>query len=81
MYGDGNAEAIVGEAIAGRRDEVYLVSKCYPHHAGAKTMPQACEHSLARLRIDRSTAICCTGADACRSRKRSRRSSVSCSAA
>jgi len=53
MYGDGIAEEIVGEAIAGRRDDVYLVSKCYPHHAGAKTMPAACERSLARLRVDR----------------------------
>lgn len=53
MYGDGNAEEIVGEAIRGRRDGVYVVSKCYPHHAGAKTMPQACERSLARLGIDR----------------------------
>lgn len=52
MYGDGTAEEIVAEAIAGRRDEVYLVSKCYPHHAGAKTMPQACERSLERLRAD-----------------------------
>jgi diketogulonate reductase-like aldo/keto reductase len=53
MYGDGNAEEIVGEAIAGRRDAIYLVSKCYPHHAGAKTMPAACERSLKRLRVDR----------------------------
>ena len=52
MYGDGNAEAIVGEAVKARRDGVYIVSKCYPHHAGAKTMPQACERSLARLGID-----------------------------
>ena len=53
MYGDGEAEAIVGEAIAGHRDEIYLVSKCYPPHAGAKTMPAACERSLKRLRVDR----------------------------
>lgn len=53
MYGDGEAEAIVGEAIAGHRDEIYLVSKCYPHHAGAKTMPAACERSVERLRVDR----------------------------
>jgi len=53
MYGDGNAEQIVGEALRGRRDGVYVVSKCYPQHAGAKTMPQACERSLARLGIDR----------------------------
>ena len=53
MYGDGAAEEIVGEAIRGRRDGLYIVSKCYPHHAGAKTMPQACERSLARLGVDR----------------------------
>lgn len=54
MYGDGNAESIVGEALRGRRREgVYLVSKCYPHHAGARTMPRACEQSLARLGVDR----------------------------
>ena len=53
MYGEGNAESIVGEAIAGRRDDVYLVSKCYPHHASAETMPQACERSLERLGVDR----------------------------
>jgi diketogulonate reductase-like aldo/keto reductase len=53
MYGDGNAEAIVGEAMRGRREGVYVVSKCYPHHAGAKTMPKACERSLARLNLDR----------------------------
>ena len=53
MYGDGTAEEIVGEAIRGRRDRVYIVSKCYPHHAGAKTMPEACERSLARMGIDR----------------------------
>ena len=53
MYGEGNAELIVGEAITGRREDVYLVSKCYPHHASAATMPQACERSLERLRVDR----------------------------
>jgi diketogulonate reductase-like aldo/keto reductase len=52
MYGDGEAEAIVGEAIAGRRDDVYVVSKCYPHHAGAKTMPAAVDRTLKRLRIE-----------------------------
>ena len=53
MYGDGNAEKIVGEAVAGRRDDVVIVSKCYPHHAGRKSMQAACEASLKRLRIDR----------------------------
>jgi aryl-alcohol dehydrogenase-like predicted oxidoreductase len=33
MYGDGNSELLVGEAIAGRRDEVFLVTKVYPHNA------------------------------------------------
>ena len=53
MYGDGEAEAIVGEAIAGRRDDVYLVSKCYPQHAGAKSMPAAIDGTLKRLRTER----------------------------
>ena len=37
MYGEGGAEEVVGEAIAGRRDDVVLVSKVYPHNAGAKS--------------------------------------------
>jgi diketogulonate reductase-like aldo/keto reductase len=53
MYGDGAAEEIVGEAIEGRRDDVYVVTKCYPQHAGAKSMPAACVRSLRRLRIER----------------------------
>jgi diketogulonate reductase-like aldo/keto reductase len=53
MYGDGGAEEVVGEAIAGRRDDVYIVSKVYPHNAGAKSAVAACERSLARLRIER----------------------------
>ena len=36
MYGEGGAEEIVGEAIAGRRDEVFVVSKVYPHHASRR---------------------------------------------
>jgi diketogulonate reductase-like aldo/keto reductase len=50
MYGDGGAERVVADAIAGR-DDVFVVSKVYPHHAGARTMPAACKRSLARLRI------------------------------
>src|SRR6266545_1427743 len=53
MYGDGGAETMVGEAIAGRRDGVFLVSKLYPHNAGANAAPAACERSLARLVTDR----------------------------
>ena len=53
MYGDGGAEALVGEAIAGQRDRVFLVSKVYPHNAGAKSAIAACERSLKRLATDR----------------------------
>jgi diketogulonate reductase-like aldo/keto reductase len=53
MYGDGGAEELVGEAIAGRRDSVFLVSKVYPHHATRKGVIAACERSLARLATDR----------------------------
>jgi diketogulonate reductase-like aldo/keto reductase len=53
MYGDGGAEALVGDAIAGRRDDVFVVSKVYPHNAGRKSAIAACERSLRRLRTDR----------------------------
>jgi diketogulonate reductase-like aldo/keto reductase len=53
MYGDGGAEEIVGDAITGRRGEVQVVSKVYPHNAGARSAIAACERSLKRLRIDR----------------------------
>jgi diketogulonate reductase-like aldo/keto reductase len=53
MYGDGRSEELVGEAIAGRRDEVFLVSKVYPHNASRKGVPAACERSLKRLKTDR----------------------------
>ncbi|HXC39010.1 MAG TPA: aldo/keto reductase [Burkholderiales bacterium] len=53
MYGDGRSEELISEAIAGRRDEVFLVSKVYPHNASAKGMPAACERSLRRLKTDR----------------------------
>jgi diketogulonate reductase-like aldo/keto reductase len=52
MYGDGEAEKVVGEAISGRRGEVYLVSKVYPHNASRKGAIASCERSLRRLRTD-----------------------------
>jgi len=52
MYGDGQSEALVGEAIAGRREQVFLVSKVYPRNATRSGVPAACERSLKRLRID-----------------------------
>lgn len=53
MYADGGAENVVGEAIAGRRDAVFLVSKVLPYNASAKGTVEACEHSLKRLGTDR----------------------------
>ncbi|MBX4953747.1 aldo/keto reductase [Rhizobium binae] len=53
MYGDGGAEEIVGQAIKGRRDEVFVVSKVYPWNASLKGTIEACEHSLERLGTDR----------------------------
>jgi diketogulonate reductase-like aldo/keto reductase len=53
MYADGEAERVVGEAIAGRRDEAFLVSKAYPQNASRKRLRQACEASCKRLRTDR----------------------------
>lgn len=53
MYGEGGAEEVVGEAIAGRRDEVFLVSKVYPHNADRAGVRAACERSLRRLGTDR----------------------------
>jgi diketogulonate reductase-like aldo/keto reductase len=53
MYGEGGAEEVVGDAIQGRRDEVYLVSKVYPHNASLKGTIAACDRSLKRLRTGR----------------------------
>jgi diketogulonate reductase-like aldo/keto reductase len=53
MYGNGGAEEVVAEAIAGARDKVYLVSKVLPHNASRKGTIDACEQSLQRLKTDR----------------------------
>jgi diketogulonate reductase-like aldo/keto reductase len=53
MYGNGGAEEVVAEAIAGQRDKIYLVSKVYPHNASRDGVPAACERSLQRLKTDR----------------------------
>ena len=52
MYGSGQAEQVVAEAIAGRRDKAFLVSKVLPGNASAKGTIKACEASLARLKTD-----------------------------
>jgi diketogulonate reductase-like aldo/keto reductase len=53
MYGEGRTEELVGEAVAGLRDEVFIVSKAYPQNAGKQRLPTACDRSLRRLRTDR----------------------------
>jgi diketogulonate reductase-like aldo/keto reductase len=53
MYGEGSSESLVGEAIAGIRDQVFLVSKVYPHNSGLNRLGRSCEESLKRLRTDR----------------------------
>jgi diketogulonate reductase-like aldo/keto reductase len=53
MYGEGAVEELVGEAVAGRREQCFVVSKCYPRNADRRRMVEACERSLGRLRTDR----------------------------
>ena len=53
MYAEGGSELVVGKAIEGRRDEVFLVSKVYPANASLRGAVEACERSLKRLNTDR----------------------------
>lgn len=53
MYGEGGAEEMLSQALAGRRDDVFLVSKVYPHNASRRGAVAACERSLERLKTDR----------------------------
>ena len=53
MYGEGAAEELVAEALAGERERLFLVSKVYPHNASRQGVIQACERSLRRLKTDR----------------------------
>jgi diketogulonate reductase-like aldo/keto reductase len=52
MYADGGAERVVGRAIAGRREDAFVVSKVYPHNATRRGAIAACERSLKRLATD-----------------------------
>ena len=52
MYGSGKAERLIAKALAGRRNEIFLVSKVLPSNASRKGVVQACEASLARLNTD-----------------------------
>ena len=53
MYGEGEAESLLSEALAGIREQVFLVSKVYPQNAGRGRLERACEASLERLGTDR----------------------------
>jgi diketogulonate reductase-like aldo/keto reductase len=53
MYGDGATEMLLGEALAGLREKVFLVSKVYPHNASRRGVVASCDASLARLKTDR----------------------------
>ena len=53
MYGSGAAETLIGDAIRGRRDQVFLVSKVLPSNASKRGTLAACDRSLARLQTDR----------------------------
>ncbi|QNT79612.1 aldo/keto reductase [Entomobacter blattae] len=52
MYGNGASERLVGEAIAGRRDKVFLVTKVLPSNASKEDVAQSCRKSLKRLGVD-----------------------------
>ena len=52
MYGEGGAEEVVADAIADRRERVFVVTKVYPHNASRTALPKACESSRKRLRIE-----------------------------
>jgi diketogulonate reductase-like aldo/keto reductase len=52
MYADGGSEEVVAEAIAGRREQAFLVSKVYPHNATRAGVVAACERSLKRLKVE-----------------------------
>lgn len=53
MYGEGGAEEVIAEALGGKRDRIFIVSKVYPHNASHAGVVAACERSLKRLKTDR----------------------------
>ena len=76
LYGDGRSERLVGEVIAGRRDEVFLVSKVRPENASEMKMMLACEKSLDGSASSGWTCTCCTGKATSRWRRPSKRSAT-----
>ncbi len=61
MYAEGGAEEVVGEAIAGRRDQVFLVSKVYPHNASRQGSPRRASAAFGDLAPTAWTCTCCIG--------------------
>ncbi|SAL61821.1 aldo/keto reductase [Caballeronia telluris] len=53
MYGDGESEKLIAEALGSLRDDIFIVSKVYPHNASERGVQAACERSLKRLNTDR----------------------------
>lgn len=53
MYGEGESEKLIAEALGDRRDELFIVSKVYPHNGSERGVQSACERSLKRLKTDR----------------------------
>jgi aryl-alcohol dehydrogenase-like predicted oxidoreductase len=64
LYGDGEAERIVAEAIEGRRDKVFIANKVLPENSSRAGTMAACERSLKRPGIEGLTSISCIGAGA-----------------
>ena len=62
LYGDGGAEEVVAEAITGRRDQVFIVSKVKPENSSRAGTIAACKRSLNISASTRSISICCIGA-------------------
>ena len=73
MYGDGDAESLIGEALGHRRDELFLVSKAYPRTPRAGGSRGPARRAWSGSAPIGSTSFSCTGADRCRSARRSRR--------
>ena len=61
IYGNGDAEKLIGRVVAGRREHVFLVSKVWPTHVAGNGIERACEGSLRALGPTISTSTCCIG--------------------
>jgi diketogulonate reductase-like aldo/keto reductase len=53
MYGDGESETLIAEALGSLREDIFIVSKVYPHNGSERGVQAACERSLKRLKTDR----------------------------